>query len=150
MQSLNFPTYNFRFKSSENKIAIFDPVRKKFIQLTPEEWVRQHVIQYLMTEKKIPKSLLSVEKEIAVHQTKKRYDIVVFNKNGSLFLVVECKAPTVLVTQKTFDQIARYNRSLNATYLMITNGLNHYFCQIDPIQEKYQFLKDLPNYDKIN
>lgn len=144
MQHLNFPTYSFRFKNSENKVSIFDSIRKKFILLTPEEWVRQHVIMFLLDVKKYPKSLINVEKTVKVNGMNKRYDIVVFNPDGSIFLLVECKAPEVKINQRTFDQIARYNLILNAQYLMVTNGLNHYFCEMDFENEKYSFLKELP------
>ncbi len=146
MEKLNFPAFNFRFKSSENKPVIFDPIRKKFVVLTPEEWVRQHTLHYLFEIKKYPKSLINVEKEIKVADTKKRYDIVIFNPDGSLLLIVECKAPQITIDQKTFDQIARYNLSLKAEYLMITNGLSHYYCQMDYERERYDFLREIPNY----
>jgi len=144
MQELNFPKYSFRFKSSENKLYIFDPIRKKFIFLTPEEWVRQNVIQYLLTEKKYPKSLTNVEKEIKVKNRIKRYDVVVYTSDGSIFLLVECKAPNIPITQETFDQIARYNSALTSKYLMITNGLDHYFCKMDFEKQHYVFLRELP------
>lgn len=148
MQNLNFPSYTFRFKNSENKVAIFDEIRKKFVVLTPEEWVRQHVVQYLLLEKKYPKSLINVEKLVKVNDLNKRYDIVVFQPNGEIFLLIECKAPEVAISQETFDQIARYNLQLNAQYLMVTNGLNHYFCQMDFENEKYVFLKEAPEFRK--
>jgi len=147
MQQLNFPLYSFRFKNSENKVSIFDEIRKKFIILTPEEWVRQHTIQFLMTEKKYPKSLINVEKVLNVNGLRKRYDVVVFNPDGSIFILVECKAPEIKTSQATFDQIARYNMTLNAHYLMVTNGHHHYYCQIDLENEQYQFLEDLPSYE---
>ena len=146
MQKLNFPTYTFRFKNSENKVAIFDEIRKKFVILTPEEWVRQNVVQFLLEEKKYPKSYINVEKVIKINGLTKRYDIVVFQPNGQLFLLVECKAPEVSISQNTFDQIARYNIVLEAEYLMVTNGLNHYFCQMDFENEKYLFLRELPEF----
>lgn len=146
MQKLNFPDYTFRFKNSENKVAIFDEIRKKFIILTPEEWVRQHVVKYILEEKSYPKSHVNVEKIVKVNGLTKRYDVVIFNPNGSIFLLVECKAPSITISQNTFDQIARYNMSLNAIHMMVTNGLNHYFCQMDYEQEKYFFLPDLPEY----
>lgn len=145
---MNFPTFSFRFKNSENKVSIFDSVRKKFILLTPEEWVRQHVVEFLVIEKKYPKAFINVEKTVKVNGMNKRYDVVVFNLDGSIFLLIECKAPEVKIDQKTFDQIARYNLSLNAQYLMVTNGLKHYFCQMDFENEKYVFLKELPNFNK--
>lgn len=146
MQKLNFPTYSFRFKNNENKVSIFDSIRKKFVVLQPEEWVRQHCIQYLIDIKGCPISLINVEKELIVNSLKKRYDIVVYNPDGSIHLIVECKSPTIKVNQNTFDQIAQYNLVLNATYLMVTNGLNHYYCQMDFKNERYQFLKDIPDY----
>ncbi|WP_395632729.1 type I restriction enzyme HsdR N-terminal domain-containing protein [Flavobacterium sp.] len=146
MQNLNFPAYSFRFKNSKNKVSIFDEIRKKFIILTPEEWVRQHTIQFLLQEKKYPKSYINAEKTITINGTTKRYDLVVFKPNGELFLLVECKAPEVTISQQTFDQIARYNLKLNADYLMVTNGLNHYFCEMNLEEEKYIFLKELPEF----
>ena len=146
MQNLNFPTYSFRFKNSENKVSIFDEIRKKFILLTPEEWVRQHVIHFLLLDKNYPKSYINVEKLIKINDLSKRYDGVVFQPNGEIFLLIECKAPEVAISQQTFDQIARYNLVLKAKYLMVTNGLNHYFCQMDFENEKYVFLRELPEY----
>ena len=143
---MNFPVYSFRFKNSENKVSIFDEIRKKFILLTPEEWVRQHVVQFLLQDKKYPKSYINVEKLIKINDLSKRYDGVVFQPNGEIFLLIECKAPEVQISQQTFDQIARYNLVLKAKYLMVTNGLNHYFCQMDFENEKYVFLKELPEY----
>ena len=147
MQKLQFPTYTFRFKNSENKIAIFDEIRKKFILLTPEEWVRQHVVQFLLQEKNYPKSYINIEKLIKINSLTKRYDIVVYQPNGELFLLIECKAPEVKINQETFNQIARYNLVLNAKYLMVSNGLNHYFCQMDFENEKYVFLEELPSFE---
>ena len=148
MQILNFPLYEFRFKNSENKLYIFDIVRKKFVSLTPEEWVRQHTIQFLLKEKKYPQALMNVEKQIQVNQLTKRYDIVVYRSDGSIFLAVECKAPQVKITQQIFDQIARYNMTLKAENLMITNGLHHIFYQIDYVNQKYVFLEELPDFYK--
>lgn len=146
MQPLNFPKFSFRFKNSENKVSIFDIIRKKFVILQPEEWVRQHCIYYLIYTKQYPKSLINVEKELIVNTLKKRYDIVVFNPDGSIYLIIECKSPLVTIKQNTFDQIAQYNITLNASYLMVTNGLNHYYCEMDFENERYNFLKDIPDY----
>jgi len=144
MVKLNFPEYSFRFKSNENKTLIFDEIRKKFVVLTPEEWVRQHTVHYLLSEKKYPKSYINVEKQLKLNDTIKRYDAVVFNSDGSIFLIVECKAPQIPITQMTFDQIARYNLVLNAEYLMVTNGLEHYYCKMDVENSRYEFLINLP------
>jgi hypothetical protein len=150
MQKLNFSDYSFRFKNSENKVSVFDEIRKKFIVLTPEEWVRIHVVQFLIQEKNYPKSLINVEKLIKINTISKRYDIVVYQPNGEIFLLIECKKPDVSINQFVFDQIARYNLTLKAKYLMVTNGLNHYFCQMDFEQERYVFLKDIPDYELQN
>ena len=147
MQNLNFPTYSFRLKNSENNTHIFDVIRKKFVVLQPEEWVRQHCVQYLIQEKKYPISLINVEKVVLINGLRKRYDIVIFNPDGSLALIVECKAPEVKISQSVFDQIARYNRILKAPYLMVTNGINHYFCTMNHDLESYDFLESLPNYN---
>jgi hypothetical protein len=144
MRQLAFSSFSFRFKNSENKVAIFDEIRKKFILLTPEEWVRQHVVHHFMYEKNYPKSLINVEKRIQVNGQTKRYDVVVYHPDGRLRVLVECKAPEVAISQATFDQIARYNSALRADFLMVTNGLNHYFCQMDFENEKYHFLPELP------
>ena len=149
MQALHFPQYGFRLKNSENKRFIFDVVRKKFVSLTPEEWVRQHTVWYLLHELDYPLSLLNVEKKIILNGTLKRYDIVVYKPDGSVQLMVECKSPQIQVKQATFDQIARYNLELKADYLMVTNGINHYYCTMDYKAQKYLFLKELPPYSPV-
>ena len=147
MQKLNFPKYNFRFKSNENKTLIFDIIRKKFVILTPEEWVRQHTLHFLITEKKYPVSYINVEKQLLLNDSVKRYDIVIFKNDGDVEIIIECKAPSISINQVTFDQIARYNLALNSNLLMVTNGLTHYFCKMDFENKKYLFLHDLPLYD---
>lgn len=143
MQKLAFPTYQFRFKSNENILYIFDCIRKKFIVNTPEEWVRQHVIRYLIEDKKFRASLISVEKKLTINGITKRYDVVVYNPDGSIYLLVECKQPQVTITQDVFDQIAKYNMILNAQYLMVTNGLMHIYCKMDFKNNCYHFLPDV-------
>ena len=147
MLKLNFPEYQFRFKSNENKTLIFDPIRKKFVVLTPEEWVRQHTIQFLISEKNYSVSLINVEKELSINNIKKRYDIVVYNSDGSIHIIIECKASSINLNQATFDQIARYNLALRGNYLMVTNGLEHYFCKMDFKNERYIFLEGIPSKD---
>ena len=147
MQKLNFPKYNFRFKSNENKTLIFDIIRKKFVILTPEEWVRQHTLHYLIYDKKYPVSHINVEKQLLLNDTVKRYDIITFKNDGEVHIIIECKAPNIIINQITFDQIARYNLALNSDILMVTNGLTHYFCKMDFENKKYLFLHDLPLYD---
>ncbi len=150
MQKLNFPSYSFRLKSTENSRSIFSILRKKFLVLTPEEWVRQHCVHYLIKEKNYSQRLLAEEGKVMVNNLSQRFDIVGFYRDGSTQLIVECKAPEVKITQDTFDQIARYNMTLDATYLMVSNGLNHYFCQLDKVNKSYIFLKDLPLFSYTN
>lgn len=147
MQKLNLPTYNFKLKSKENKTLIFDNLRKKYMVLTPEEWVRQHFVSFLIHEKKFPNALIAIEKQLKVNNIKKRSDILVFNSNGEPHIIVECKAPSIKITQDTFDQIARYNLKLKAKFLIVTNGLDHFCCKMDFENEAYIFLKEIPSYN---
>ena len=146
MIDLCFPNYEFRIKNRHNKKYIFDLIRKKFILLTHEEWVRQNCIMFLINEQKIPKALINVEKKIRVNNLTKRYDIIVYKPNGSVFLLVECKSPKVNINQETFNQISIYNSEIIAQYLMLTNGLFNYYCSIDYSNQCYKFVKDFPKY----
>lgn len=148
MLQLNYPAYNFRFKNKENKVHIFDPIRKKFVVLQPEEWVRQHLIQHLNISKEYPLSLINVEKMVNINGLKRRYDVAVYNPNGSIEVLCECKAPEIKINQITFDQIAQYNMKLKAKYLLVTNGLKHFYCKMDFEQEKYTFLPDIPDFNR--
>ncbi len=114
--------------------------------LTDEEWVRQNFVSFLHEEKKYPLSLIALEKQCLVNNLIKRTDILVFDKTGAHDIIVECKAMHVKINQDVFDQIARYNMTLNAKYLVVTNGLEHYYCQMDHKLQRYNFLKELPNY----
>ncbi len=143
MIKLNLPDYSFTIRDNTE---IFDSIRKKYVALTPEEWVRQNFVRYLIEEKKFPKSLIAIEKEIVVNRMKKRGDIVVYNRELKPILIVECKAPTVKITQATFDQVARYNLSLNVEYLIITNGINHFCCTINEEKKGYIFVEKIPFY----
>lgn len=150
MHPLNLPPFPFQIVEGEDKkIRIFDPNRKKFLLLTSEEWVRQHCIQYLLKEKNFPASLLIVEGGIAFSQRKGRFDILFYSPLRKPLLLVECKAPSVKITQQTFDQIARYNMNLKVSYLVVTNGLEHYACQIDFETKSYTFLPEIPDYKNI-
>ena len=144
MQKLNFPTYTFKYKNKENKPYIFDVIRKKYFLLTPEEWVRQHIVRFLL-EKGYSKNLISIEKQLIINGLKRRFDIVVFNKEMNPYILIECKAPDVQLTQKTFDQANRYNWLLKAPYLIMTNGLKHYICEIDFEKNNYKFLNEIPD-----
>ena len=148
MQPLNLPTYSFKIKSSENKYFIFDIIRKKYMVLTPEEWVRQHFVHYLISAKNYPISLIAVEKKVTVNKLTKRTDILVFNAKGTPHIIVECKAPSIKITQDAFDQIARYNLKLEANYLIVTNGLTHFYAYMDLEKECYVFLENIPEYEQ--
>jgi hypothetical protein len=144
MVELNFPSCSFRVKKTGTGLHIFDGIRKKFVALTPEEWVRQHTVEFICATKGYPRSWVSLERKISLNGLTRRYDIAVFGPDGRIALLVECKAPDVAVSQQTFDQIARYNMALGAAMLMVTNGLQHHFCTIDHQNARYDFLPDLP------
>ena len=146
MLKLSFPNYEFRLKKIDEKKFIFDEIRKKYIELTAEEWVRQNCVKFLINEKKYKSQLIAVEKKIILNNLTKRFDIIAYDINGNPNLLVECKAPNIAIRQETFDQILSYNRVINSKYLMITNGIIHYYCKIDNIDNKINFLKDIPNY----
>jgi len=149
MEKLNLPTYSFNIKLIEQRKYIFDFIRKKFVILTPEEWVRQNFLKYLVDEKNYPASLIAVEKEFKLNKLSKRSDAIVYNKSGNPILIVECKAASVNIDQKVFDQIARYNMKLNVEFLVVTNGLEHYCCKINYKTQKYAFLKDIPEFGVV-
>ena len=143
---LNLPSYPFKLKEEAGNYFIFDEIRKKFILLTPEEWVRQHVVQYLINEKKYPRSLIKLEGGLKLNSLQKRTDILFFNSDGKKTLLVECKAPHIPITQETFDQIARYNFIHRVKWLMVSNGLKHFYCEIDIENGTYRFVNELPLY----
>jgi type I site-specific restriction endonuclease len=147
LDPLNFPLYDIKTRELEGKRVIFDVVRRKWVPLLPEEWVRQHAVQYLLQEKGYPAGLLSIEKGFHFQGMPQRADIVAYNRQGEAVLMVECKAPAVQIEQAVFDQAARYNRVIRAGYLFVTNGLQHYCCQIDWAAQRYQFVDDIPAYD---
>jgi type I site-specific restriction endonuclease len=149
MLKLNFPDFKFRIEKKEGKPTIFDEIRKKFLILSPEEWVRQNLIKFLIQEKNVPAGLIVIEKGLKVNQLNKRTDIVIYKRDGKAGMIVECKAPSVKISQATFEQIARYNMSLRVPLLVVSNGLEHYCCKIDFEKEQYSFLKDIPTFDMI-
>ena len=146
MLNLSFPNYEFRLKEINQKRFIFDEIRKKYIELTPEEWVRQNCVKFLINDRKFKRNLISIEKRIKLNNTVKRFDILVHDNYGNCNLLVECKAPNVKINQDSFDQIFRYNQVINAKFLMITNGIINYYCKINKLQNKIEFLKNIPVY----
>ena len=146
MKRLNFPPGAVQLKNKENKPLVFDQIRKKWLRCTPEEWVRVHCLNYLTHTLNYPASWIKVENEIKLYNTSKRFDIMVVNPNRGNLLLVECKAPSVKIDQQVFDQIARYNLEAKSQYMMLTNGMNHYFCTMDYTNQRYHFIKELPNF----
>ena len=146
MQKLNFPDANLKIKLVEGSMQVFDQVRKRYFILTPEEWVRQHVIYYLNRIKKYPISLMAVEKMIQYNHLKTRADIVVYNNRGKANMIVECKSPNVKITQDTFNQIAKYNYNVKVKLLFVTNGINHFCCNMDYTNNKIDFLAEIPSF----
>jgi hypothetical protein len=149
MQKLNLPEYSFRIKTTEGKSFIFDTLRKKFIRLTPEEWVRQNFVQFLITDKKYSSSLIVVEASVKVNNNPQRADLVVFDRKGNPALVAEFKAPDIKISQQTFDQIVRYNMQLKVKFLIVSNGLEHYCCSINYAENSYAFLPDIPDFADV-
>lgn len=152
MIKLNLPEFSFQIKKTEKGVFIFDTLRKKWIVLTPEEWVRQNFIRYLIEIKDYPLSLLAIESGLKYNNLKKRSDIIVYDRKGKIWMIVECKKPDVKISQGVFNQIAVYNASnkTKAKYLAVTNGLNHYCCEYEEDNNKYIFIKDLPNFSLIS
>ena len=150
MENLNLPTYSFKIKSDLQRKLIFDTIRKKYVVLTPEEWVRQNFIRFLVEEKAYPASLIAVEKKVDVNLLPQRSDIVLYNNNAKPIMIVECKATTIKINQDVFNQIARYNMKLRVPYLVVTNGLKHYCCSMDYKEQGFRFIKEIPNYRDIN
>jgi hypothetical protein len=150
MQPLNLPSFDIRLREGTGKrMEVFDPLRKKFVKLTPEEWVRQHMVNYMTQHRSFPPSLIGVEVRLRYNSLKKRSDIVAFDRNGEPLLVVECKAPSVELTQEVIYQIAMYNRALAGRYLVVSNGLVHYICQLDSAGSTWSYLTEIPDFNRI-
>jgi len=149
MYKLSLPEYKFTLKKNEGKPFILDTIRKKYVALTPEEWVRQNLIQFLIHEQGFPQSLIAVEVGLTLNGLQKRADIICYNSQGKELLLIECKAPKVKITQATFEQIAQYNIHFKVKNLLVSNGLEHYACSIDFEKKSYAFLKDIPHYNEL-
>ena len=149
MLPLNLPSYPAKILKRNGKNVIFDPLRQKYVALTPEEWVRQHFVHLLTDFKGYPKGLLANEIQLDLNGTKKRCDTVLFNKDLSARMIVEYKAPNIEITQAVFDQITRYNMVLKVEYLIVSNGMRHYCCKIDYNTMQYPFLPDIPSYTEL-
>ena len=150
LPKLNFPQYAFHIKERQQNNYIFDTIRRKYITLTPEEWVRQHVLQYLREEKHYPAGLLGVEKGFRMNTLHKRTDVVVYNRNGKPAMLIECKAPEVKIDQKVLEQASTYNLKIDAPYLLLTNGLQHFCLYINLSDQNHRLLKQIPDFETVN
>ncbi len=149
MLSLNLPKYETKICERDGKLQIFDPLRKCHVALTPEEWVRQHFVNFLIESRGFPAALMANEVAITVNGMKRRCDTVVYDKQLQPRIIVEYKAPTVKITKEVFAQISRYNLTLKVDYLIVSNGLQHYCCRMDYPNNSYTFLQEIPEYTKI-
>ena len=149
MYELNLPKFELQLGGTREKPEIFDFLRRRFVKLTPEEWVRQHFVHWLVEHKGYPKGLLGNEIELRVGEKKLRCDSILYNQFTEPRMIIEYKAPTVALTQKVFDQISAYNLLLHVDYLLISNGVQHFCCQMDYEHHSYIFLPDIPDYEKI-
>jgi hypothetical protein len=144
MTELNLPSYNSKTRILDEQTQIFDEVRKKWLKLTPEEWVRQHFVHFLINHRQYPAGLIALEKEISILGLTRRSDIVAFRKNGQALLLVECKAPSIRLQTETFSQAAAYNLHWKVPYLVITNGLQHYCAKVDFESGNIEMMADIP------
>jgi type I site-specific restriction-modification system R (restriction) subunit len=149
MKVLNLPSYSFKLVRDGKKTKIFDAIRKAYIVLTPEEWVRQNLVEYLVQELNFPRNLIAIERGLSLNGLKKRTDILVYNKKGEPILMVECKAPSIKINQSVFDQIGRYNISFKLPYLVVSNGIDHYCAKVDFKEKDFSFLPQIPNYEEL-
>lgn len=148
LPKLNFPEFEFRFQKNEKgNIQIFDIIRKKFIDITPEEWVRQHIVHFLIQHKQVPSSMISIEKQLILNNTKRRTDIVIFNSLLKPLLIIECKAPQIEINQLTINQALRYNIELKVPAIFLSNGLQHVFLKLE--NEGSKVLKEIPDYQSL-
>jgi type I site-specific restriction endonuclease len=149
VKQLNLPGFEFKTRTVADQLQIFDRVRRKYVALTPEEWVRQHFVHYLIEHRNVPMSHIAVEKSIRVSHLDKRADIVVFKDGLKPVLIVECKAPSVEVDQEVFYQVLRYNMTLRVDYLVVTNGLRHIYCKVNYGDQNAIFIEELPFYAQL-
>jgi hypothetical protein len=149
MLELNLPQFDKKITKKDNKAFILDVIRRQYVALTPEEWVRQHFIHFLIGHKNYPQSLMANEVQLKLNGMSRRCDTVVYDRTLRPRVIIEYKAPTVNITQKVFDQICRYNIVLQVDYLIVSNGITHYCCKVDYNTRSYSFLKEIPIYTEI-
>ena len=149
MQKLKLPSYSFRIVEKNNTREIYDEIRRKWIRLTPEEWVRQNFIHFLEKEKKFPKSLMAIERKVLINGLSQRFDLLVFDRKGNPLLIAEFKSPDVLINQTTFDQASRYNSGLKAPFFLISNGMVHFVCKLDFENRTTRYISEIPDYPEL-
>ena len=149
LPNLNFPEYSFSCRQENEKEFIFDPIRKKWVVLTPEEWVRQHLVQFLISDRQVPVGLIALEKTVTINRLTKRFDLLIYSPQAQPIFLAECKAPGVLLSQNVLDQVARYNLAYQVPYLLITNGLSHYCCKVDHQKNKIILLSEVPLFSSM-
>lgn len=146
-EPLNLPPGDFQITNEGGKLSIFDPLRKKFLVLTPEEWVRQHIVGYLIVFKKYPKSLFAMERGVKYNQLNKRFDVLILDRQGKPFLLIECKAPEVKLSQKTVEQVCVYNKTVGARHIAISNGKQHICLAYHPDEDRYAQIREFPDFE---
>ena len=149
MLSLNLPVFEAKVTRKGGKTVIFDVIRRRYVALTPEEWVRQHFVHFLLNHKGYPQALMANEVQLQLNGTKKRCDTVLYRRNLTAQMIVEYKAPDIEITQAVFDQITRYNMVLKVDYLVVSNGIQHYCCRINYENNSYAFLPDIAGYQYL-
>ncbi|MBP6197417.1 MAG: type I restriction enzyme HsdR N-terminal domain-containing protein [Fermentimonas sp.] len=149
MYSLNLPTYEAKIRKNSNGLEIFDPLRRKYIALTPEEWVRQHFVNYLINYKNYPASLMANEAGIKLNSLTRRCDTVVYNNQLEPLMIIEYKESKVQITQNVFDQVVRYNTVLKVPYIVVSNGISHYCCRMNYEDQSFEYLTDIPEYQSL-
>lgn len=149
MQALNLPQYPLKIKEENGTRYIFDAIRKKYLVLLPEEWVRQNFVQFLVCDKNYAASLIAIEKGLKLNELQKRADIVIYNNQGKPIVLIECKAPKIKINQEVFEQVARYNMVFKVPYLVVTNGLEHFCAKVDFETNSFEFLEDIPDYKSL-
>ena len=149
MYTLNLPTFDTKIRKKPDGLEIFDPLRRKYVSMTPEEWVRQHFVHYLISEKGYPASLMANEAMIRLNSLTKRCDTVVYDNNLQPVVICEFKKPDVKITQQVFDQVVRYNIVLKVKYLIVSNGMSHYCCRMNYGEMKFDYLREIPEYGEL-
>lgn len=149
MLPLNLPNFDIKVKKTTDQLLVWDETRRKYVTLTPEEWVRQHFVHFLVTNKGYRQELIANEVSIKLNGTAKRCDTVIYNQQLDPLVIIEYKAPTISITPKVFDQIVRYNMVLHVQYLIVSNGIRHFCCQINYETLSYRFLEEIPDAQGI-